>query len=534
MSRREDIHLGYSQGRITYQTAVKRINQSYGSPIPKQSMISHATTALRYQDEFLRAPNKEAYVNNALIKLGVAVTATILAIFAPTLFPVMKALMADTAARVPYRPMKEHLVPKAAKITHSARRIIDSGVHYRPLKAHLIPQEPVTGIIGHIGHAGTTVKGWAAPVIFGMSFALTGLFTQAINWGLSQFTPQAVRDSRIWLEENESYVRSKTYMSGLSAEERKYMWDWFNLARERTGLKRLPYPYSSLDVVEEPKTEPVYDLFAVARSKFKAGDYKGYRDLLYDFVEEGRITEAQFDSALAAIPAETPEEESTKDFFLEFEGLLLIGDYRKARAKLVEMFSRNEISKSEFDIYLYRISELEEGKEDSETVGTGSAASGGVSEPQDEWFVGTEYQDYVQKRRAGLPTEYLKEKYPQFYPVTPEEIAKTPYEMLDEKSRENLLSLGIDQSKYNSYLQAKDAGLPVETLQKMYPEFYDSQIENIPYDTIMQFFYNMDDTSYDPDRGRYPEEWTEEEYIFPNELYNLGRRKAFKRRYRKN
>ena len=106
--------------------------------------------------------------------------------------------------------------------------------------------------------------------------------------------------------------------------------------------------------------------------------------------------------------------------------------------------------------------------------------------------------------------------------VAPVDIAVAPWDSLTDDVREKLLGLGIDRHKYEGFITASGS-LPESVLMKLYPEFYESSIEDMDYNTFMEFLYSMDDTTFDRFEGRYPEDWKRGDLVFPDELYGLKR-----------
>jgi len=84
---------------VTINVAMDRIKSSYGSPVDKSAMMGVAGTALKFNDSFIRAADKEDFIMGVVAKSGLAVAATVAAIFSPVLLPFLKALAADESAR---------------------------------------------------------------------------------------------------------------------------------------------------------------------------------------------------------------------------------------------------------------------------------------------------------------------------------------------------------------------------------------------------------------------------------------------------
>lgn len=106
------------------------------------------------------------------------------------------------------------------------------------------------------GQSGT---GWInrimSPIVFGASFALTGEFTRLFNSIREELKPVPQQEAEAWLRQYEGLVKSKSYMSGLSKEDRLRLWSKYNYYLGYLGMVSdpVPYPYQELDQ-EVPET----------------------------------------------------------------------------------------------------------------------------------------------------------------------------------------------------------------------------------------------------------------------------------------
>jgi len=114
------------------------------------------------------------------------------------------------------------------------------------------------------------------------------------------------------------------------------------------------------------------------------------------------------------------------------------------------------------------------------------------------------------------------------------EASKVKYSAWDDfdvDTKESWLAKGVDKGRWNSWKAASASGLPVDTLEEMYPEIYDNVQDEVSYGTMMEMLNQLDTSTRDPERES--DRLDPKGVVYPRDLYNLGYRKSYKRRYRK-
>jgi len=102
----------------------------------------------------------------------------------------------------------------------------------------------------------------------------------------------------------------------------------------------------------------------------------------------------------------------------------------------------------------------------------------------------------------------------------------------DLATKEAWLAKGVDKARFNSWRAAAMSGLPIDTLEEMYPEVYTNVQDEVSYGTMMEMLNQLDSSTRDPERES--DRLDPKGVVYPRDLYNLGYRKSYKRRYRKN
>lgn len=143
-----------------------------------------------------------------------------------------------------------------------------AGSLYMPLVLGALGVAGLSGSsnVTQYNQAGTSVApsgfaSWKAPVIFGLSYALTGVFKDAFDRAISFYEGKPSDQLLAENKQLDDLALNKTYMSGLSSEERLKVWGAYVASLLKLGKFVPSYPYLSLDspVVDEGTSRP-YDV----------------------------------------------------------------------------------------------------------------------------------------------------------------------------------------------------------------------------------------------------------------------------------
>lgn len=497
MRREDQFYHTDKVGKVSYQTAKTRLENTYNRPIPLETMIGHITPALRYQDEFLRAPSKEAYVQQSLTRLGVAITCTIAGIFAPQLFAFIKTLLLDTSAR--------------GTIPSTVTKI-----------ASELKNKFVAGLTGALGMS-------LGYIFFGKAWwDLYDIFVGTTDDQQRQFFNNMGYDISNLGRSSDSYLMEL----GFTAQEIRYI---RFLYKEYLGFKQTGVTPSS-------GLEPNVDTWSRAQAQEKIQS-----DIQARYQFQSFNSQTFYDQYIAYINLDNTPASNVGRY------VRTNADIQLAYHEFRSVFITTGCSNNETNInHLYNFLKkkgyfkwgsthvdkgtphstdapfFEQGKEPSQpnipyspsdTLGVPSSPSSTTFHPY------TPTGTYPSYGASSGSSSYGS--------ILPAQTVSGTWDTLDEGLRESLLKAGITRERYNAYRSALTSGLPANRIMELFPEFYESAITDLSYEQFMSFLMSMDDTSFDRFAGRYPEDWKKEDVIFPKELYNLGKRNVFKKRYRK-